>query len=66
MVKNLPVMRETQETPVRSLRQEDSLEKGTASIPVFCPENPVDRGAVPWTGGLQSIGSQRIGQDGSE
>ena len=28
-----------------------------------CPENPMDRRAVPWTGGLQSIGLQRIGQD---
>ena len=30
MVKNLPVKRETQETPVRSLSQEDPMEEGIA------------------------------------
>ena len=50
----------TQETWVRSLGQEDPLEKAMAthsSILVW---------RIPWTekpGGLQSMGSQRIGQD---
>ena len=55
MVKNLPAVQESQ---VRSLGQEDPLEKGMAThssifawrIP--CTEEP---------GGLQSIGSQRVG-----
>ena len=50
MVKNLPVMWETQ---VQSLGQEDPLEKG-ASILAW---------RIPWTeepGGLQSMGSQRV------
>ena len=57
MVKNLPVMQETQ---VWSLGWEDSLEKGMAthsSIPAW---------RIPWTGEpgeLQSIGSQRVGHD---
>ena len=57
MVKNLPAMRETQ---VQSLGWEDPLEKGMAthsSIPAW---------RIPWTeepGGLQSMGSQRVGQD---
>ena len=48
------------ETRVRSLHQEDSLEKGTAthsSILVW---------RISWTeepGGLQSMGSQRVGHD---
>ena len=56
VVKNLPV----QETWVRSLGQEDALEKEMAthsSILVW---------RIPWTeepGGLQSIGSQRVGCD---
>ena len=56
-VKNLPAMRET---GVRSLGQEDPLEKGMVThsrilvwrIP--CTEGP---------GGLQSMGSQRLGRD---
>ena len=53
MIKNLPPMQETQ---VRSLGQEDLLEKGMAthsSILVW---------RIPWTeeaGGLQSLGLQR-------
>ena len=49
-----------QETYVRSLGQEDLLQKGMAthsSIPAW---------EIPWTeepGGLQSIGSQRVGHD---
>ena len=42
IVKNLPAM---QETWVRSLGQEDLLEKGLATIPVFCLENSMDRRA---------------------
>ena len=37
MVKNLPAM---QETPVRSLGQEDPLEKDMATHPVFLPGEP--------------------------
>ena len=57
MVKHLPAM---QETWVQSLSWEDPLEKGMAthsSIPAW---------KIPWTeepGGLQSMGSQRIGHD---
>ena len=62
MVKNLPVM---QETRVRSLGLEDSLEKGMAthsSIPA--PFQYFWR--IPWTeepGGLLTTGSQRVGHD---
>ena len=57
MVNNLPAMQETQ---VQSLGWEDSLEEGMAihsSIPAW---------RIPWTeepGGLQSMGSQRVGHD---
>ena len=57
MVKNPPAIRETQ---VLSLDQEDPLEKGMAthsSILVW---------RISWTeetGGLQSIGSQRVGHN---
>ena len=63
VVKNPSVMQELQETEVRSLGQEDPLEKGMAthsSILDFLPEE------IPWTeepGGLQSIGSQRVRHD---
>ena len=56
-VKNLPAMLETW---IRSLGQEDPLEKGTAthsSLLVW---------EIPWMeepGGLQSKGSQRVGHD---
>ena len=56
-VKNLLVMRETW---ARSLGGEDPLEKDTAthsSVLAWC---------IPWTeepGGLQSLGSQRVGHD---
>ena len=52
MVKNLPAMQETQ---VRSLGQEDSLEKGMAT------HSSILAWRIPWTeepGGLQSTGSQ--------
>ena len=45
---------------VRSLCQEDTLEEAWQSIPVFFP------GESPWTeepGGLQSMGSHRIGHN---
>ena len=57
MVKNLPAM---QETWVRSLGWQDPLEEGVATHSIFLP------GDSPWTeepGGLQSMGSQRVGHD---
>ena len=59
-VKNPPAMQETQEMWVQSLGQEDALEEGMAtrsSIPAW---------RIPWTeepGGLQSMGSHRVGHD---
>ena len=53
-VKNLPVM---QQTWVRSLGQEDPLEKGMATHSSILPWR------VPWTeerGGLQSMGLQIV------
>ena len=55
MVKNLPAR---QETWVPSLGGEDPLEKGMAT------HSSILAWKIPWTeepGGLQSIGSQRIG-----
>ena len=57
MVKNLPAM---QETKVRCLGQEDPLEKGMAV------HSRVLAWRIPWTeepGGLQCMGSQRVGRD---
>ena len=54
---NPPAM---QETWVRSLGWEDSLEEAMDPIPVFLP------GESPWTegtDGLQSMGLQRFGRD---
>ena len=42
MVKNLPAVQETQ---VQSLGQENSLEKGVQSTPIFLPVESMDRGA---------------------
>ena len=45
---------------VRSLGQEDPLEKETAT------HSSIHAWKIPWTeepGGLQSMGSQRVGQD---
>ena len=43
-------MQEMQETQVRSLDQEDPLEKGMAtSLQCSCLENPMDRGALQAT-----------------
>ena len=88
-----------QETPVRFLGQEDPLDKGKATHPVFLGfpcgsagkesacnagdlgsilgwEDPLEKGKathssilawrIPWTeepGGLQSMGSQKVGHD---
>ena len=57
MVKNQPAM---QETGVRSLGREDSLEKGMAT------HSSILAWEMPWTeepGGLQSMGSQRVGNN---
>ena len=53
-------MQEPQETQVLSLGQEDPLEEGVATYSSILALR------VPWTeepGGLQSIGSQRVGHD---
>ena len=60
MVKNQPVMQETQETRVRSLCGEDPLEEGMTT------HSSVLAGRIPWTeepGRLQSMGSQRVRHD---
>ena len=57
MVKRLPTV---QETWVRSLGQEDPLEKEMAT------HSSILAWRIPWTeepGGLQSMGSQRVGHD---
>ena len=54
MVKNLPVMREMQETPVRFLGQKDPLEEETQSS-IFASEIP----RIEESGGLQSMGLQK-------
>ena len=54
MVKNLPAMWETW---VRSLGQEDPLEKGLAT------HSSILAWRIPWTEELQSIGSQRVRHD---
>ena len=56
-VKHLPA---TQETWVRSLGREDPLEKAMAT------HSSTLAWKIPWTeepGGLQSMGSQRVGHD---
>ena len=63
MVKRLPTMRETQiqsETQVQSLGREDPFEKEIAA------HSRTLAWKIPWTeehGRLQSMGSQRVGQD---
>ena len=57
MVKNLPAM---QETWVQSQGREDPLEKGMAT------HSTILAWIIPWTeelGGLQYMGSQRVGHD---
>ena len=59
-VENPPAMQETEETQVRSLGQEDSLEKEMAT------HSSVLAWKIPWTeepGSLQSIGPQRVRHD---
>ena len=59
MVKNLPAM---QETWVQSLGGEDPLEKGIAShSSILAWRNP----RTEELGGIQSMGSQRVREDGS-
>ena len=56
-MRNLPAMRETW---VRSQGWEDLLEKGMAT------HSSILAWRIPWTeepGGLQSMGSHRVGQD---
>ena len=53
-------MQETQETQVQSLGQDDPVEKEIATHSSFLAWR------IPWTeesGGLQSIGLQRVGHD---
>ena len=60
MVKNLPAMREIR---VGSLGGEDPLEKAMAI------HSSLLAWRIPWTeelGGLQSLGSHRVGQDFSD
>ena len=57
MVKRLPAM---QDTRVRSLGQEDPLEKEMAT------HSSILASEIPWTeeaGRLQSMGSQKVGYD---
>ena len=57
MVKNLPAVWQTW---VRSLGWKDPLEKGMAT------HSSILTWRIPWTqepGGLQSMGSQRVGHD---
>ena len=57
MVKNLSAVWETK---VQSLGQEDPLEKGMTA------HSGILAWRIPWTeepGGLQSVGSQRVGHD---
>ena len=60
VVKNPPAAQQLQEPQVPSLGGEDPLEEGMATHSVFLPREP------PWTeepGGLQSVGSQKVGHD---
>ena len=60
MVKNLLLMQETQKTWVRSRGGEDPLEEGMATC------SSILAWKISWTeepGGLQSMGSQRVGHD---
>ena len=60
IIKNLPAMQETQETRIRSLGGEDSLEEEMAT------HSTVLAWRIPGTGepgGLLSMGSHRVGHD---
>ena len=57
MAKNLPAVQETQ---VHSVGREDPLEEGMVT------HSSILSWRIPWTeepGGLQSMGSQRVGRD---
>ena len=59
-VKNSPKMQEMQETWIQSLGGEDPLEEGIATHSSILAQR------IAWEeepGGLQSIGSQRVGRD---
>ena len=59
--KNPPAMQEMQQTQVQSLGGEDPLEEDVAT------HSSNLAGEIPWTeepGGVQSMGSQRVGNDG--
>ena len=63
VVKNLPVMQESQETQVLSLGQEDPLKEEMAT------HSSIFAWRILWTekpGGLHSIGLQRVGHDWSD
>ena len=60
MAQRLKCLPAIQETWVRSLGREDSLEKEMAT------HSSILAGRIPWTeepGGLQTRGSQRVGHD---
>ena len=60
VVKNVPASAEDLPVQVQSLGQEDPLEKGMVTHSIILAWR------IPWTeepGGLQSIGSQRVGHD---
>ena len=62
-VKNLPAQQKTQETQVQSLGRDDPLEEGIAT------HSSILAWRIPRTEdpiGLQSTGSQRVGQDWSD
>ena len=59
-VKNPPAIQEMQKTWFQSLGQEDPLEEGMTT------HSSILARRIPWTeepGGLQSMGSQRVGLD---
>ena len=59
-VKNPPAMQETHKMQVQFLGREGPLEEGRA------PHSSILAWSIPWTeesGGLQSIGSRRVGQN---
>ena len=60
VVQLVKTLRAIQETGVRSLGREDPLGKETAT------HSSILAWEIPWTeetGGLQSVGSQRVGRD---
>ena len=60
MVKIPPAVQESEEMRVSSLGREEPLEEGMAAHSSFLAWR------IPWTeepGGLQSMGSQRVGHD---